>query len=228
MIEISEASLKKLEEEKHRTSVGLPTVFKRNDVPQGLTESMVSSWLTRNVKTAQPRHINWIINAYADLPDTNINMSLSSEMKQLISDEMDRTGVGAKRLFGHPKMPNTMTSGRLTGIMGKRGYGKISPEEWEWLKNTLKESPDKETLVQLTADVASQLQSEIQRTGIGAVSLLKKYEDVIPKGLTASRVNSWSGMRAKSYNPQHLAWILQKYEALPSRDNRPRNDIKPS
>lgn len=62
--------LQRLLQEKRRTQCGSVTLLKdAKEVPPGLTPMMVDSWLDGRVKTAAPEHLQFVLDAYAHIPD---------------------------------------------------------------------------------------------------------------------------------------------------------------
>lgn len=65
------------------------------------------------------------------------------------------------------------------------------------------------------------LKSELKRTGMTAIALLKGADD-LPDGVTASVVNRWLGGLAKPRRQSDLDYVLNKLRALPTVPESPR------
>lgn len=68
---ISDIFRQKLYAERKRTGLSSAKLLKgASDTPEGLTANVINSWLTRGAKTARKDHMDWVIVAYSEIPDS--------------------------------------------------------------------------------------------------------------------------------------------------------------
>lgn len=107
--EISDSIFQKLQEEKIRTGYGASKLLSgRKDIPKGLHSGIINTWLRQSVKTARPRHLEYVLQQYAELPSGNSEQHKKKFKtiarrkegenyvpinRQLIRSQMKRTGL---------------------------------------------------------------------------------------------------------------------------------------
>lgn len=85
--------------------------------------------------------------------------------------------------------------------------------------------PDADALQPVTKAVRQKLRSEIKRTGITAMMLLKDAPD-LPDGLTVAHVNRWIGGILNAALARHVDYVMDRWASLPDaesviRDGKP-------
>lgn len=73
--------------------------------------------------------------------------------------------------------------------------------------------PDDDALQPITKAVRQKLRSEIKRTEITAMALLRDADD-IPEGLTVAHVNRWISGIVKAARQLHIDYVLGKWASL--------------
>ena len=87
-----------LRAEADRTGTGLRRLLAaRSDVPDGLTENIISSWIDRRVKTADRGYFEYVVRCYREAP---LFPTITPEIRAELHAHRDRTGVGPAVLLG--------------------------------------------------------------------------------------------------------------------------------
>lgn len=74
------------------------------------------------------------------------------------------------------------------------------------------------------------LRKHIERTGVGANSILKNRRHELPKGLNSGLIRAWFDGGIKTQKEEHLNYLLDLYEPLPDNpwveiDDELRHDL---
>jgi|GEM_PF-2904782 len=81
-----------------RTGSGLRRVLvARDDIPGGLTENIVGSWIDRRVKTLRRDYYEYVVRCYAEAP---LFPTITPDIQSELRGHRDRTGVGPAVLLG--------------------------------------------------------------------------------------------------------------------------------
>ncbi|AZI37880.1 hypothetical protein NT2_13_00790 [Caenibius tardaugens NBRC 16725] len=67
----------------------------------------------------------------------------------------------------------------------------------------------------LAAETVAQLRGHAERTGVGAMRLLRGAKDK-PAGLTSNVIAHWLRGAAQYANPVHVAYVMERWAALPT------------
>jgi superfamily II DNA or RNA helicase len=206
VIEITEEMRQHLIRERERTGVGPRDFLKKRNVPNGLTEKIIGSWLSNASKTADREHWNWVINLYNGLPSKII----TQQMRQQLLAEKTRTGAGATTLLETAGMaPEGLTKNMIDHFISGSS-ATVDPKHWSWLMGAYEALPDKFVV---TKQMAKMLRDEMKRTATGAKQIANQHDS--PKSLRYSTINNWAMGYAKSANPEHWNWVMKIYKAFP-------------
>lgn len=67
----------------------------------------------------------------------------------------------------------------------------------------------------MTEDPLQELINHIERTGVGASSVLRNRRHELPPGLSSSVIHNWIRERNKGVNKDKVEYLLRIYETLP-------------
>ena len=118
-----------LNAEIERTGSGLRRVLAaREDVPDGLTENIITSWIDRRVRTARADYYEYVLRCYAEAP---LFSTITPDIQAELRGHRERTGVGPAVLLGGvsdiPKGLNVGTiESWLSGISTKAAEEHLS------------------------------------------------------------------------------------------------------
>lgn len=71
-----------------RTGVGANSILRnrRHELPEGLNSALIRAWLNGKILSQKPRHIDYLLDLYNDLPDNpwiDIDETLSFELEKV-------------------------------------------------------------------------------------------------------------------------------------------------
>jgi predicted metal-dependent hydrolase len=103
----------KLISEKERTKVGVLKLLRgtRKERPEGITVSMIEGWISGEVSTASPEHLNWVLERYRTYqpkprkPSKPERVTLTKDHIFLLNAEKARTGLGTIKILRHIPKP---------------------------------------------------------------------------------------------------------------------------
>ena len=97
-----------------RTGVGVAKLLRgtKNNRPRGLSANVIHGWLSGATTSANPEHIKWVFDAYANYkpPAKAVEraprkIKLGDAEFKLIQKEAQRTGLGAIDILRHAPKP---------------------------------------------------------------------------------------------------------------------------
>ena len=152
------------------------------------------------------------------------------EIKPAIRDKLifenSRTGLGGRALMRgkRGKYPDGLTA----VMIDKWRSGSIEtakPAHLEWV---LKEyaawspppPPEAPKKMSLTDEHRAFIQSEVERTGLGAVAILKHAPRPLPEGLNHQKVQRWISGQTKLVSIEHWNFVIRLYEAIKTEPQR--------
>lgn len=153
-----------------------------------------------------------------------MRVEITEEIRKQLESEAERTGIGASKLMrGRRKdMPQGLTSSMMTGWK----IGSIATAKKEHLDWVLKayadwSPPEKPRLperIKLSDAQVSNLQSEVERTGLGAVNILRHSCETLPDGLNHQKVQRWISGQTRTVMKEHWDFVLALYAAINARN----------
>lgn len=154
----------------------------------------------------------------------SMRVEITEEIRERLESEAERTGVGASKLMrGRRKdMPEGLTSSMMTGWkIGSIGSAK--KEHLDWVLKAYEDwTPPEETKrperIKLSDAQVSHLQAEVERTGLGAVNILRHSREALPKGLNHQKVQRWINGQTRTAMKEHWNFVLALYASLSARN----------
>jgi len=216
--------LEKLKAERERTGV-TPSALLRHcgsPPPDGLSLHMPGAWLRGTTKAANPKHVVWVLEAYASLPSTRPVVRISDAICEHLKAEIARTGVRPGKALGQgaKDRPFDLNSTKVLGWL-KAARPSVPKAHVDYLFDRYATFPDRSApYVPITDAYRNELMRHRERTGISFGSLLRMADKTTPPGLTINTVNGWIPGRAKTGRADQLDWVITHYETLPACDMR--------
>ena len=144
LIGITKEVREKLESEKQRTAMTPAALFKHCDLtpPDGLKAHSVNAWMRGKTKHAKSEHINYVLAAYAEVPDEGIKLKLTPERVSALENELKRTSktVGSVLLHAPKPLPKGLTEAMISRILTGKAMT-VKQDQWMCLMDTLEQLP---------------------------------------------------------------------------------------
>jgi hypothetical protein len=249
VVPITESTRQRLLAEKKRTGLGSLALLRRDpDAPDGLTPAMLDTWLRGSVDRARRSHLEYILRRWKELPDGasvakssahNIRSKcprivITEEMRQTLIRERERTGATIRfRVRRDPNLPSGLTPALISNWLNGR-IRSARPDHWEFVMSWWRSLPDalpghapkrrsddRDGYAPIPETTLAALRAERTRTGIGPVRLFGRMK-VRPDGLNDSMIRAWLAGQTKSARPEHVAFVLEAWRALPDRSRARR------
>jgi hypothetical protein len=219
-----------LRDEAKRTGVNFYGLIKNStNVPEGLNESIIHTWIRGLSKTALPKHLIWTIEAYAALPEALPEIDITPDIVQSLREAKSKTRVGLSAIFmdvsAVPAGFDIQAADRiLSGAMATP-----VPKPWvDWLLEKLTHADDSYGLVRVGSDERKHLKKEVARTQTPVHVLFTRASD-IPQGFTVVKAEHIIRGIAKQTALINLRWLKAAYSALPdATPSRQGSTPKPS
>lgn len=212
----------------------------------GVTAALLQAWRRGSVKSVDPVLWAATLAAYKQLPAEQVRITHSSELRTLqpitpeerrrIASERERTGVHPCALvrvaYGRPAfMSESIVRGWISGQTETADplciswvltqYASLPDAEAGTRRSTNRLPPDllAAGYRPVTTEERVLLRSERERTGVPATTLVNLAADA-PKLLTGYTVNAWATGATLHADPTCIAWVLDRYRALPDRGSK--------
>jgi len=194
-IKITDKIYKEIRAEMQRTGSSATTLMNRLlPVPVGFTKNILDSILARSAKTMPQDYFNYLMDGLKNLPDK----AMSQKMPYLKRDQ----GVRGN-------------SPQKTPYLGRGQMGDfIEPEKKPYIGGLSKD------IRSITKEERDEMESHIQRTGIGIPALLRKFAHTKPDKLHASTIQQWRNNQIKRTSPDRMKWVLDKWRSLPDKPQK--------
>ncbi|MDE1466915.1 hypothetical protein [Aurantiacibacter sp. D1-12] len=149
-----------------------------------------------------------------------MRVEITEEIRKQLESEAERTGVGASKLMRGRRtdMPQGLTSSMMNGWKnGAIGSAKKAHLDWvlkayaEWTQPAKPDIPKK---IMLTDEHRAFIQSEAERTGLGAVAILRHATTNLPEGLNHQKVQRWISGQTKSAKKAHWDLVIRLYAMI--------------
>ena len=100
-VQLTSEIVRTLRTHKDRSGVGAHALLKHGSLPpQGLNAAMVENWFSGTVKSAQKRHLDYMLAAYESLPtDHTEDVAITPALRRELSALRRRTGIGPAALL---------------------------------------------------------------------------------------------------------------------------------
>lgn len=121
---IPDKILQKLRAERERTGQVGTLLKGRNDIPKGLSANMISAWLSRASKSAYPKHIDYVLERYAEADSV---IAITDRLIAQIERASAHAGGHKKILAMLQNPPATLTAAKLSRIVNRYDDGIAEP-----------------------------------------------------------------------------------------------------
>ena len=216
-VKITKDQLSLLKQERVRTGVAPQKLLKgtRTSRPQGLSASIVSSWLNGIVTSAKPSYLNWVIEQYADIPTGSARIPITAKMHERLCFERKRTGIASVKLLSdrNNRTPHGLTSAMMN--MWFAGTAQSALENhWNFVMSAYAMLPSTgKTCSQQTPQDRIPLTKEF-RDNLNlwrSVGLLPTYflENAPnkPEGFTKSALTNWLSDTSQTGLPPYIKYV---------------------
>ena len=206
---------KQIKSEIRRTK-GLVKIFSDSDgKPSDLTITQARYWTMPHAKSVGATHWDWVILKLKALPTL---LTITNDMFNMLTAEMERTNIKSHDILKNkPDVPSGLTSSLVNHVRNKSSTKKtIREDHWLWL---IKEFQNTADILTLTEEMAADLKKEANRSGVGAMGIIKSGNNV-PDGLTWAMVQYYfahAGNRPVTLRKDYYDWILNTLRALPAK-----------
>lgn len=216
--------------ERERTGVGAQSLLRHaQDAPDDLKGGMVDRWFTGTTKSAMEHHLEFVLAAYAALPDKPPTrarvraqrIALDKTRIEQLEHLRQSTGIGPQALFtGAHDVPAGLNSnavyawldGRMTHI--RADHYDYVVERWRTIPARLKLTPARR----------ARLAAESRRTKVGWTALLR-HIGLAPQELSPADLSQWANGNIASVRSDLWELVLDTYASLP--DAAPNSEATP-
>ena len=203
------------------------------DVPEGLSASMVSSWLFGGIKTAEKEYLDYVLcrcKALEQLPRRRIN--ITEKMRQDLKDQSERTGIGPSILLDQAsECPEGLSATMISGWV--HSYTQtVNKEHFDFVLDLWAGQPDLKV-----CKVKNKRRSIKNRSHLIPINrmplseelilVLEPYRDAgllpsqifenakkVPEGLSTILVSKWLSRGAKTIEKKQFDYVLRRCKAL--------------
>jgi len=195
-----------------RTGSSATTLMNRLlPVPVGFTKNIMDSILARSAKTMPQDYFNYLMDGLKNLPDK----AMSQKMPYLKRDQGVRDNSPQKMPYLERSQGVRGNSPQKTPYLGRGQMGDfIEPEKKPYIGGLSKD------IRSITKEERDEMESHIQRTGIGIPALLRKFAHTKPDKLHASTIQQWRNNQIKRTSPDRMKWVLDKWRSLPDKPQK--------
>lgn len=152
-------------------------------------------------------------------------IEITDAMRATLKAEKERTGVAANKLLRGMRgvMPSGLTSSMITAwMLGRIRTAKSDHLEWVLDAYANYQPPQKPAdktpeKIRLTTERVAQLRMEVERTGLGAIDILRHAPKPLPKGLNHQKVQRWISGDTKTAIKAHWDLVMRLYARIESR-----------
>ncbi len=214
-IPMTEEMRRQLLSEIERTGVKANSLVTKSGVPESLTLARFQHITTKS-SSVVPEEWEWIIGTYKSLPDAEVRITITKEMRAELISEKERTGAGGKALLLNVSENSHSVTSQLVGTWLSGKTNSASASQWNWVIETYKSLPSLKAreIIELTDAMRAELEAEVERTGLGVKKLFNQSSNP-PPDLNPDKMRLWQ-RGAKSAQKDHWYWAIKEYKALSS------------
>lgn len=140
--------------------------------------------------------------------------------------ENNRTGLAGRALLRGKR--GQYPQGLSATMIDQWRAGTIATAQPAHLEWVLKEyaawspppPPDTPLKMTLTDEHRALIQSEVKRTGLGAVAILKHAPKPLPEGLNHQKVQRWISGQTRLVLKEHWSFVIRLYETIETEPRR--------
>lgn len=157
-------------------------------------------------------------------------ITLTAVLRNTLITEKERTGVAANKLLRGKRgvMPGGLTSSMIAGWMAGR-IRTAKKHHLEWVLDAYANYIPPETPVNNTPEKIrlndiqlALIKSEVQRTGLGAIDVLRHAPKPLPDGLNHQKVQRWISGDTKTAVKAHWDLIMRLYANIGDNSDHPQ------
>ena len=150
-------------------------------------------------------------------------IEITDEIRAKLEAEKERSGIGVRQLMRgrRGEYPEGLRADMVDGwIAGRTATARRDHLDWvlrAWASYTPSE-PKKDpgpARIDLSDSQIATLQAEAERTGLGAINILKHAPTPLPKGLNHQKVQRWISGETRTAIADHWELVLSLYTSLP-------------
>lgn len=210
LIEITDEMRVLLDSEMDRTGFGSKKITQLKGCPVGLGASTIDRW--RNIALqADPEHWNWVLNTLEEIPNAEIKIEITDEMRAYLNSEMKRTGLSFVKISQIKGCPENLTHSTIQNW--KYGLAvSVNSSYWDWFVNALREIPDAQAKIDFTDQMRDKFLYEMKRTNTGTQKISGMKD--LPEDLSIGILNALQSGRARSINIDHWNWLIRTLVSL--------------
>ncbi|MCG8532135.1 MAG: hypothetical protein MI749_15935, partial [Desulfovibrionales bacterium] len=218
-IELTPQIQDELKAHRDRTRVGGINLLKNaGNVPDGLTHSVVNSWLYVNVdrshRTVRIDHLNFVLKAWSSLPDYSHELvCLDPETVERLRTYHQNTDILIPDLLKiMPGQPDGLRADMVHQWMSGK-YRNVRQDHLEFVLKAWARVPQYE-FVTITPEILDRLRDYKDQTGLGPMAILRGTRGRCPKGLRADHIKTWLKGTNKKVRKEHLEFVLYQWKML--------------
>ncbi|PHR21617.1 MAG: hypothetical protein COA41_00455 [Sphingopyxis sp.] len=146
-------------------------------------------------------------------------IEITDEIRAHLKAEHERTGAGIQRLFRgtNDLRPDGLTSSSIVHnwLSGSNKTARQDHLDWviDAYKNFGTPKAQSSRLI-ITDELREQLVAESQRTGLGAVSLMRHARISAPASLNPTKIHTWLAGTTKTANREEWDFVMRLYASI--------------
>jgi len=215
----------KIKSQISRTGVSTEHILDgRNDVPQGVTIAQIGAWLYQpQRKRINIEQFDYVWNLWTSLPD-NPKVQITDDIIEQLRAHQSKTGFGPAALLSgrRHETPEGLDSSKIQCWM--RGTVKSAQKDHlDYVLNLWENfTPIEGSYVRSSPELHSVINEHIERTGIGAYTILRGQVPEKPKGINGRLVSNFLKNQGIRIRKDYLAYALKRWEETPDRVGGPK------
>ncbi|NVD26788.1 hypothetical protein HUO14_02570 [Parasphingorhabdus flavimaris] len=148
-------------------------------------------------------------------------IEITEEIRAHLKAEQERTGAGIQRLFRgtNDVRPEGLKSSSIVHNWLNGTHKSARKEHVDWVVAAYRNfgTPKAQSSrITITDELREQLVAESQRTGLGAVSLMRHARLSAPASLNPTKIHTWLAGTTKTANREEWEFVLTLYTRLAS------------
>ncbi|MAL09980.1 MAG: hypothetical protein CMF74_09980 [Maricaulis sp.] len=218
--------------ERERTGVGAQLLLRHaQGAPADLKGGMVDRWFTGTTKSAMEHHLEFVLAAYAALPDKPPTRArvraqripLDKARIEQLEHLRQSTGIGPQALFtGAGDAPAGLNSNAVYAWLDGR-MTHIRADHYDYVVERWRSIPAR---LELTPARRARLVEESRRTKVGWTAILR-HIGLSPQQLTPVDLSQWANGKIASVRSDLWKQVLEAYAALPDAAPKPKTAQRP-
>lgn len=151
-------------------------------------------------------------------------VKVTAEIQEKLKAERERTGLGGRALMRGQRdsTPEDLRAQMIDSwVSGRVATAKKEHLDWV-LKAYADWSPPEKAMqperINLTDAQVAHLQKEVERTGLGAVNILRHARTALPDGLNHQKVQRWISGQTRMAMKKHWDFVLALYASISAKN----------